>query len=107
MKRIIVPTDFSPPAENAMLYAGQLAETIGASVVLLHVYQIPVSMNEVPVLLVSADELRENAEKNLERSKEILQKNYPTLEIGSESRLGDVVDELNDLCEALQPFAIV
>jgi nucleotide-binding universal stress UspA family protein len=36
MKTIVVATDFSAPAENAMLYAGQLADTLNASVLLFH-----------------------------------------------------------------------
>lgn len=39
MKRILVPTDFSPTAERAFLYALDLAERSGASVVLYHVYE--------------------------------------------------------------------
>jgi nucleotide-binding universal stress UspA family protein len=107
MKTIIVPTDFSLPASNALLYAGQLAESIGASVFILHVYQLPISMNEVPALLISAEELREKAEFNLDKSRQMLLKVHPSLDIRMESRLGDVVDELNGLSEQLNPFAIV
>src|SRR5215208_2527895 len=107
MKTIVVPTDFSAPAENAMLYAGQLAQTISASVFLLHVYQIPVSMNDVPVMMISAEELKNSADAGLARTGEVLQQAYPELAISMESRLGDVVDELNDVCEELNPFVIV
>lgn len=107
MKSIVVPTDFSVPAENAMLYAGALARTINASVLLLHVYQIPVGMNDMPVLMVSADELKNNADAGLARAKELLQKNYSSIEIKTESRLGDVTDELDDVCKEVNAFAIV
>jgi nucleotide-binding universal stress UspA family protein len=107
MKTIVVPTDFSAPAENAMIYAGQLAKNIGAAVLLLHVYQIPVGMNDMPVLMVPADELKNTAEAGLARTKELLQKNCAGLEVKTESRLGDVVEELRDLCERENPFAIV
>jgi len=46
MKRILVPTDFSPAAENATAYAAQLARQIEASLVLLHVYQLPPYMHQ-------------------------------------------------------------
>lgn len=107
MKQIIVPTDFSAPAENAMLYAGQLAQKTGAGILLLHVYQIPISMSEVPVLMISADELRQNADHGLERTKELLQKFYPSVSVTTESRMGDVTDELNDVCKEQDVFAIV
>jgi nucleotide-binding universal stress UspA family protein len=107
MKTIVVATDFSAPAENAMLYAGQLADTINASVLLFHAYQIPVGMNVIPVLMISTDELKANAEAGLTRAKELLEKNFASLNVQTESRLGDVVDELNDVCEKIKPLLIV
>lgn len=107
MKNIVVPTDFSASAENAMLYAGNLAKNSNASVLLLHVYQIPVGMNDMPVMMVSVDELKQNAEAGLRRAKDLLQKSYESLEIRTESRLGDVVEELKDVCEKEDPFTVV
>jgi len=107
MKTIVVATDFSAPAENAMLYAGQLASNTGAAILLLHVYQIPVGMNDIPVLMISTEELKANAEAGLLRAKESLRKNFNSITIQTESRLGDVVDELNDVCEKTNPFLIV
>lgn len=107
MKTIVVATDFSGPAENAMFYAGQLAGTINASVLLLHVYQIPVGMNDVPVLMISTDELKVGAEAGLSRAKELLKKNFNIIDVQTESRLGDVVGELNDVCEKENPFVVI
>lgn len=107
MKTIVVPTDFSAPAENAMLYAGTLAKNSSASILLLHVYQIPVGMNDMPVLMVSAEELKNNADEGLNRAKELLQKNCSGVEIKTESRLGNVTDELNDVCDGVNAFAII
>ncbi|HVJ92783.1 MAG TPA: universal stress protein [Labilithrix sp.] len=42
IKTILVPTDFSEPAENAVSYAVNLAEQLGAKVVLLHAFELPV-----------------------------------------------------------------
>src|SRR6186713_953667 len=89
MKTIVVATDFSASAENAMLYAGQLASTINASVLLLHVYQVPVGMNDLPVLMISTEELKTNAESGLTRAKELCKKNFASIEVKTESRLGD------------------
>lgn len=38
MKRILVPTDFSPTAEKALLFAIDLAKKAGSSIMLYHVY---------------------------------------------------------------------
>lgn len=43
IERILVPTDFSETATPATEYALQLAQRVGASILLLHVYEIPIS----------------------------------------------------------------
>jgi nucleotide-binding universal stress UspA family protein len=108
MKTIIVPTDFSPAATNAMNFAVDMALGIKASVLLLHIYQVPVSMTDVPVVLISADELKKSSEEKLDELKQSI--NHITsgkLKVYTEARLGDVVDELEELCKHVQPFAIV
>lgn len=108
MKTIVVPTDFSPVATNAMNYAADMAQAIHASITLLHVYQVPVSMTEVPVVMVSVDELRKGSEEKLHELKAGLEHlSSGTLKVYTESRMGNVVDELEDLCQHLQPFAVV
>jgi len=60
MKTLIVPTDFSPVSINAMNYAADMALNIDASLLLLHVYQIPVTFTEVPVVNISLEEIRKD-----------------------------------------------
>lgn len=107
MKTLIVPTDFSPAADNAMHYAAQLAGQIEVEVLLTHIYQIPVSMSDMPVILVSAEELKRNADESLSRSAQELVSAFPDLSIRTESRLGDVTDELVEMCKEFQPIAII
>ena len=107
MKRIIIPTDFSPASDNALHYGAQLALDIGADVFLLHVYMIPITINEMPVMVLSGDELKNSADAGLARYQQELLKTYPSLSVKVESRLGDVVEELKDLCEEMNPFAVV
>jgi len=108
MKTIIVPTDFSPIATNAMNFATDMAMGINASVLLLHVYQVPVSVSEVPVVLMSADDLKKSCDEKLEEAKQSLSHiTSGKLKIYTESRLGDIVDELEGLCKHIQPFAVV
>ena len=107
MKTIVVATDFSPSAENAMLYAGKLADTINCSILLFHVFQVPVGMNDVPLLMVSTDELKNNADTGLLRAKDLLNTSYSGVQVDIESRLGDVVDELRDVCKKINPLLIV
>ena len=108
MKTIIVPTDFSPAATNAMDYAIEMGKAIDASILLLHVYHVPVSFTEVPVVLVSVDELKKSAEEQLEELKKTIEHvTSGKVKVFSELKLGDVVDELDQLCDQIQPFAVI
>lgn len=108
MKLIVVPTDFSPLADNALKYGMDLATAMGASLMILHVYQIPISYSEVPLITVSMEEIKKASEERLAE----LKHNIETITSGklvvyAESRLGDVADEVNKLTKTLQPFAVV
>ncbi|MBL7742265.1 MAG: universal stress protein [Chitinophagaceae bacterium] len=108
MKTIIIPTDFSPVATNAVNYGVDMALAINASVLLLHVYNIPVAYGDVPVALLSVDEMKKSAEENIARLKKDLEHlTSGKLKIYAETRMGNVIDELEDLCKKVQPFAVV
>lgn len=107
MKTIVVATDFSASAEHATLYAVELAKRIGAGVLLLHVYQMPVTMSDFPVLIVSAEELKNNADMGLQKVKHTVQKNAGGILFETESRLGDVVEEIEDCCSKRDVLAVV
>lgn len=108
MKLIIAPTDFSPLADNAVRYSIDMAKAIGANLMLVNVYQLPISYSEVPLVNISLDELRKISEEKLEE----LKRNIKTLSgnqltVFTESKLGDVTEELEKLSKTLHPFAIV
>ena len=42
MKKIVVPTDFSDVAQNALIYALELAKAFGAELLLVHTYELPI-----------------------------------------------------------------
>jgi nucleotide-binding universal stress UspA family protein len=108
MKTIIIPTDFSPVALNAMHYGIDLAKTVNASVLLFHVYQVPVSYSDVPIALVSVDELQKAAEKEMKTLKaEVEHLVSGSVKVYAETRLGNVADEIENLCNKVNPFAVV
>lgn len=108
MKTIVVPTDFSAVSNNAMYYAAGMAKETGASILLFNAYQVPVSMTDVPIVLVSVEELQKNAESKMDEVKKLLQeKNGEDLKIYTETKLGDPIDELENLCQKIKPFAVV
>lgn len=65
MKLIVVPTDFSPLADNALKYGMDLAVAMGSSLMIVHVYQIPISYSEVPLVTVSIEEIKKESEERL------------------------------------------
>lgn len=107
MNTLIVPTDFSPAAEKAVAYAAQLAKQIEASVVLLHVYSLPVPMTDYPVIMVTADDVKKIAESGLAKALEEATKNFAGVVFETESRLGDVMTEIEACCKERDPFALV
>ena len=107
MNTILLPTDFSASADNAALFGAHLAQQVGARLLLVHVYQIPVTMNDMPVMVLSADELRHSADEQLARLREELQAQFPQLPIDTESRLGNINDELDTICKGVHPLALV
>lgn len=107
MQTILVPTDFSPSADNATQFAAHLARQVGAGLYLVHVYQIPVTLNDMPVMVLSTDELRRSANEQLQRLQRELQEAFPDVAIQTESRLGTINDELEDICRIATPIALV
>jgi nucleotide-binding universal stress UspA family protein len=53
MKKILVPTDFSETAENALKVAAQLAKTYGSEIYLLHLLELP--LQEVDAMSTFSD----------------------------------------------------
>ena len=77
-------TDFSPAALNAARYATDMALSINANMLLLHIYQLPVVYAEVPVAYTEED-MRQEAEKEMDRLKnELIGKTGGKLDIKTE-----------------------
>lgn len=74
MKRILVPTDFSPYAQNALNYAIRLAQAIGGELHLLHTYVIHSSAD----MIISIERyIREDAEKMMEDNLQWIRRQWP------------------------------
>lgn len=111
MKTLVVPTDFSSVSVNALNYAVDMAQAINAGLVLLHVYNVPVSFTEAPVAPVTSVSLEEVKRSSVERLEE-LKKNLVIqtagkIQIYSESRLGEPIEELEAICKSLDPMAVI
>ncbi len=76
MERIIVPTDFSPAANNAANYAAELAKYFSASLVLVNAYPFPPANYEMGFTLPLVTAIKEGAEERLKQLKQELQQNH-------------------------------
>lgn len=107
MKTILVATDFSPAALNAAAYAADMAATINAGILLLHVYHLPVIYSEVPVAINKEAAIKE-AEKEIEKIKRVLvDKTKGKINIEIEIREGIFFEELKKACEQIHPYTVI
>lgn len=107
MKTILVATDFSPAALNATNYAADMALAINTDILLLHVYQVPVSYGEIPVA-VNQEDLQQSAEREINELKEQLtRKTSGKLNVATEVKMGEFFQELKTACERINPYTVV
>lgn len=105
MKKILFPTDFSKTANNAFVYALEMAKFLEAELVVLHVYELPIVSYEGYSAYIS--EVYETIElNNFENFKDYI----PTLrKIAEEHQLDSIkmshVLEEGDLVAAIKKLA--
>jgi nucleotide-binding universal stress UspA family protein len=93
MKTILVATDFSSEASNAMVYGAQMAKVMGARVILFHVYSIPTSVTDIALMMVSVEELQKENEDRVRKDAEYLLSTFG-IEAESIVRIGIPSDEI-------------
>jgi nucleotide-binding universal stress UspA family protein len=107
-KNILVPTDFSDAANNALEYAFNLAAATSASLTILNVYHVPLPAGEFPMMLVSPHEI---LEKTNERLKELMAAArlvyQDKFEINGISREGFAAEEIVAAAEELKADVVV
>ncbi len=77
MKKILFSTDFSYPAENAFLYATQLAESLKARIDLIHVFSLPFTTALTTSEEQRNDLLQEMSEEAQVKMQQLLER-YPS-----------------------------
>ena len=108
MKLLLVPTDFSPISDNATKFAIDMAKAIGGKIMLVNMYQIPISFSEVPLVTISLDQLKKISENKLTEVKENIDRiSGGNIHVYTQSVLGEVSEEVKKLCNTLHPFAVI
>jgi nucleotide-binding universal stress UspA family protein len=106
MQTIVVPTDFSPEARNAEIYAAELAKIFSAKLLLFHAYMLPTPVSEVPYVMITVDELQKENEILLKKEADHLVKTYG-VETESIVRIGIPSDEVKVLSDDLSTDLVV
>ncbi|MBI4944953.1 MAG: universal stress protein [Bacteroidetes bacterium] len=108
MKTILVPTDYSNSANNALQYAVELAQFSQATIILLHAYQIPIPTGEVPVMMIAPQELEEDNSMRIKKlEREVISRISGNIKIESVVRAGFVPDEIMDVAKEKSADLIV
>lgn len=108
MKTIVATTDFTAVSQNAVHYAAELASVLGMKLSVLHVCGLPMSFSEVPAPTFDLVKAQAEAEIKLATIKENLEERTGgRLPVKTQVRVGDVIAEINDHCNALNPYVVV
>lgn len=107
MKKILVPTDFSPAAAHALRYICELNRKIGAEILLHHSYVLPVYATEVPILLPTDAELKAASEEALVEVRKRFQKDYPEMRFTTCTSSGFAEEEIPVVAEETKADLVV
>lgn len=108
MKTILVPTDFSQPSDNAVIYAVELAEFFEANLVLVHATLYPIGSHETVLPIEMMSDMLKNAKRDLENLKnELLAKPHKKLSIECYAEMGYAYDIIKDATELFHADLVV
>ena len=107
MNKILVATDYSPAAQNAVKYAANLALQQNAALELLHAYIIPFAYTDSPVPLLNIDEIQQIAEDSMKTALSQVRNAFPQLTVSSRILPGDLIDCLSEITESDPPGLII
>lgn len=102
MKAIVVPTDFSETAQNALNYAKLIASKSGATIHLCHFYSLALNTLNSPESMIPDsvfDEVRDIAKSNLEQI--AVQLRAEGFECKTYVNAGDLTSEILDLTKKI------
>lgn len=90
MKTIIVPTDFSANADNALRYTCNMHKNIEGKIVLFHTYSVPAVVGDDYLIppLPDVNELKDMSDEILNKLALAYQKEFPAMSFVIESSLG-------------------
>jgi nucleotide-binding universal stress UspA family protein len=107
MSRILIPTDFSPVADNALKYAMDMATQYQLDITLAHVVQLT-STDVANVVYVDVmKEMTEHAEEKMLEKIMGLRTQYPDLNFDFNIKEGLFLDCMEQICNEIRPVAVI
>lgn len=107
MASIVFATDFSPIAQNALVYAAHLAQHLHVDLEIIHAYIIPFAYTDSPVPLLNVEEIQDIATTSMHVESSRIKSGFPELRISTNIIPGDIIDCLMDIAENKEPLMIV
>lgn len=108
LKRLLVPTDFSKAARNAVDYAAALAVDLQAELHLVHVVQLPTVVHSGAFFDINVrEQLLQEANEQMKRRQQSLLKQWPDLQLNTKTFLGKVEEGLPQQATELKADLIV
>jgi nucleotide-binding universal stress UspA family protein len=102
MRTILIPTDYSEAARNAVHYAAELGKATGSKLVLFHAYHVPLramvssGSSAAAHLPATGEELEAEEVKKLRNYTEAVKSLYPGVPMGQVVKAGFAVEEIVD-----------
>ena len=97
MKTILVPTNFTATAKNALDYAAEIALYTRAKIVLIHVYNNTPPATDIPVILPIDPEIESSVKLELEKEKKRIERKFgDNLVSDIEFKWGLVIEEIDE-----------
>lgn len=107
MNTLLIPTDFSPVADNALRYGIAMAGAYNLDLTLYHVVQFtPPNLAHV-VYVDDTPQMTKEAEQKMQEKMAALQTEYPEIRFHTRVDTGFLIESLKTVCEEIQPVAVI
>lgn len=107
MSRILIPTDFSPVADNALKYAMDMATQYQLDITLAHVVQLTATDVANVVYVDLMKEMEQHAEEKMLEKIMGLRAEYPHLNFDFNVKDGLFLDSMEEICREVAPVAVI
>lgn len=110
MEAILLPTDFSPTAKNAALYALKLAQQLGVKkLVLYHSYEIPVSIDPLApaIQMLDMESVKNGSEEGINNFEMQVKAFANNVTIEKINEYGAMAEGLDEVCSKVNAGLVV